>query len=539
VKRSVTHHFHHQRQTLLYHLPAPCGLFYLRRNTMPVVQQGSINTTALIVPDVYVQKIVPPQVTLLNGVPTNLLGVVGTASWGPVNAPTVFGDMAGYARQFGPLLNRKHDMGTAVAAAVLQGANNMVGVRVSDTTDLYATAAVQDNCLAISSLYTGSLANADTVTVGAGSQAGTLRITIARAGLVPEVFDNITGTGNARWVNAAIAINQGQSGLRGASQLVRASAGSGTADIVPQGYTLAGGTDGAGDTAINGSVLLGQDTAPRKGMYALRNTGASVAMLVDCDEVSSFPAQIAFGLAEGMYMIGTTPPGDSIANAITAKTGIDSYAFKYLLGDWVYFNDSVNGVVRAISPQGFVAGLLVNLSPEQSSLNKPLKGIVGTQKSAANEVYSSAELQQLIQAGIDVIANPSPGGNYFSCRAGHNSSSNPLINGDNYSRLTNYIAFTLNQGMGQFVGQLQTDTERRIAQSTLEYFLANMEDQNMIGDPDGGAAFAVQLDAANNPAARVALGYQQADVQVKYLSVVEKFIVNVEGGTSVSISKAA
>ena len=48
---------------------------------MPIVQQGSINTTALVVPDLYVE-IVPPQNLLLNGVPTNVVGVVGTASWG-------------------------------------------------------------------------------------------------------------------------------------------------------------------------------------------------------------------------------------------------------------------------------------------------------------------------------------------------------------------------------------------------------------------------------------------------------------------------
>ena len=48
---------------------------------MPIVQQGSINTTALIVPDLYVQ-IVPPQNLVLNGVPTDIVGVVGTASLG-------------------------------------------------------------------------------------------------------------------------------------------------------------------------------------------------------------------------------------------------------------------------------------------------------------------------------------------------------------------------------------------------------------------------------------------------------------------------
>lgn len=51
---------------------------------MPVTQLGQINTTALVVPDLYVQ-IVPPQTQYLNGVPTNILGIVGTASWGPTN----------------------------------------------------------------------------------------------------------------------------------------------------------------------------------------------------------------------------------------------------------------------------------------------------------------------------------------------------------------------------------------------------------------------------------------------------------------------
>ena len=98
---------------------------------MPVSQLGAINTTALIVPDLYVQ-IVPPSVTLLNGLPTNILGVVGTATWGPANAPTIIGDMAAYSRQFGAIQARKYDMGTAVGAAVLQGANNFRCLRVTE-----------------------------------------------------------------------------------------------------------------------------------------------------------------------------------------------------------------------------------------------------------------------------------------------------------------------------------------------------------------------------------------------------------------------
>jgi hypothetical protein len=101
---------------------------------MPIVQQGSINTTALVVPDLYVQ-IVPPQNLVLNGVPTNVVGVVGTASWGPVGHPVIVGTMADYAQNFGPVIARKFDMGTQVATAVQQGAQNFRCIRITDNTD--------------------------------------------------------------------------------------------------------------------------------------------------------------------------------------------------------------------------------------------------------------------------------------------------------------------------------------------------------------------------------------------------------------------
>src|SRR5580658_8907713 len=102
---------------------------------MPIVQQGSINTTALVVPDLYVQ-IVPPQNLVLNGVPTNVIGVVGTAMWGPVNQPVVLGTMAEFAANFGALQPRKYDMGTQVAIAVQQGAQAFRCVRVTDGADV-------------------------------------------------------------------------------------------------------------------------------------------------------------------------------------------------------------------------------------------------------------------------------------------------------------------------------------------------------------------------------------------------------------------
>jgi hypothetical protein len=504
---------------------------------MPVVQQGSINTTALIVPDLYVQ-IVPPSVSLLNGLPTNVLGIVGTAQWGPVNAAAIVGDMAGYARLFGAIQARKYDMGTIVATAVQQGANNFRCVRVTDGTDVAASVVVLTNCITFTSKYTGSLANADSVTIANGSKASTFKVTVSRAGLVPEVFDNIAGTGNALWVNIAAAINNGQSGVRGPSELIIATAGAGTTTPTLQAYNLSGGTDGAN---VAPTDLVGLDTSPRKGMYALRGTIASIAVLADCDTSTTWATQIAFGLAEGVYMILVGPSSDTITNAASVKAtaGIDSYTFKLLHGDWVYWLDTVNGSTRLVSPQGFCAGLLANLSPQHSSLNKKLYGIVGTQQSAKGLTYSQAELQALGQAGIDVIANPAPGGNYFAMRFGHNGSSNAVTNGDNYTRMTNYIAYTINAGMGLFVGKLQSPQVRLEAAGTLSAFFDGLWQQGMIGSADGSVPYSVQIDNANNPQNRVALGYMQADVKVRYLSVIEKFLVNVEGGQSVQIDRQA
>lgn len=211
---------------------------------MPVTQLGQINTTALVVPDLYVQ-IVPPQTQYLNGVPTNILGIVGTASWGPTNSPTTVGSPAQAAAIFGQAQNRKYDLMTAISVATMQGANNFKAVRVTDGTDVAASIAVLTNCITFTSKYTGTFGNGITVTLSAGSQALTQKAVVSAPGLVPEAFDNIGSglSGNALWVAIANAINNGTSAIRGPSQIIVASAGVGVTAPSAATYTLAGGTE--------------------------------------------------------------------------------------------------------------------------------------------------------------------------------------------------------------------------------------------------------------------------------------------------------
>ncbi len=161
----------------------------------------------------------------------------------------------------------------------------------------------------------------------------------------------------------------------------------------------------------------------------------------------------------------------------------------------------------------------------------------GTPGSGQNSSYSSADLAVLLSAGIDVISNPQPGGTFWGVRGGHNSSTNAATNGDNYTRLTNYIAATLAVGMGLFVGQvITTDLFRRIRSTQLS-FLQNMLGQGLLGSTDGSLPFSVICDTSNNPDSRTDLGYVQSDAQVQYQAINEKFIVNIEGGQTVQVSR--
>jgi hypothetical protein len=143
----------------------------------------------------------------------------------------------------------------------------------------------------------------------------------------------------------------------------------------------------------------------------------------------------------------------------------------------------------------------------------------------------------LFQAGIDVIANPQPGGYYWGVRCGHNSSSNAATNGDNYTRLTNYIAATLAAGMGQYVGQVVNTSLFQKIRATQLSFLQNMLSQGMLGSNDGSVPFSVICDVSNNPQSRISLGYVQSDAQIQYQAINEKFIVNIEGGQTVTVTQ--
>jgi len=511
---------------------------------MPIYQAGSLNTAALTAPDLYVQ-VVAPKTRYFNGVATDGLGIVGVASWGPVNAAFSVGSPSDQTQFIGSPQVRKYDLSTAVSISLQLGATNLTCVRVTDGTDLAASIPLKDTAstpvtgATLTAIYTGTRGNGLQAAITVGTAVNSFKLTINLPGQSAEVFDNLTGSGATFWQNLVAAVNNGQTSVRGTSQLVVATIGTSTAvPNVATTYTLTGGTDGA--TTITDAVILGVDgnSATRTGMYSLRGKNVQVMNLVDVATSTVWPTMVAFAISEGMYGISQSAAGTSAAATSTAlnTAGVDDWHLKVLVGDWAYWFDTVNGVNRMIAPATFEAANIASRSPHISTLNKPINTVVATQKTMANQTYSGADIGLINTSRLDVITNPCPGGNYFGMRSGLNTSSVQSQRDDTYTRMTNFLALTIAASFGAVVGQNQTIDLRRETKSTLESFLSNLELQGMIGDPNGGPSFSVKIDASNNPDSQVALGYMVADVQVKYLNVVRYFLVNLEGGGSVSIA---
>jgi phage tail sheath protein FI len=207
----------------------------------------------------------------------------------------------------------------------------------------------------------------------------------------------------------------------------------------------------------------------------------------------------------------------------------------------------VNGVLRLISPLGFVLGQLGASAPNQSTLNKQLFGVVASQRSGINTgtstgTYSAAELASLVGGGWDVITNPGAAAvPIWTCRTGHNSNATiGSAQSDSYTRMNNFIAATLLAGMGVYVGQPITPTLFSNIRATQLGFLQNLLNAGYLSlNSDGSLPYTVKCDATNNPQARTSLGYVQSDDAVTIQGINEKFIVNLEASSSTVTSQTA
>lgn len=115
-----------------------------------------------VVPDAYI-ALIPPNASIIPGALYGVEGVVGTATWGPVGIAVPLGTNAQQLANFGPIQNRTYDLGTAVAVGIQQGATFFQCVRVTDGTDVAASATISQTGASIETATIGGTATAGDV----------------------------------------------------------------------------------------------------------------------------------------------------------------------------------------------------------------------------------------------------------------------------------------------------------------------------------------------------------------------------------------
>lgn len=507
---------------------------------MTVINAGvSINDFLGVPGDIV--TIIPPSPTI-SPVPTNVLAIVGTGIGGAVNSPTR-GSFQDLLTLFGAPQATTFDAMTQAYIANIQGANDFIIIRVTDGTDVAATALLLDTApatgLTLTALHTGTLSNTLKATLSAGTNSlpGTLtyKLTVFYTGQVPEIFDNVGGSGATFWTNLTNAVNLGQSGVRGPSNLVLATVGAGTAAPTLTTYTLAGGTNG--NSSVTSATLIGTDGLTRTGMYAMRDTVASLALIADLTDTTKWSAVEAFAKQTFIYFAvpGAIGQQDSVSTAISnlQGTGVDNPNLVAMLGDWIYYYNQFTNTTPLGSLAAFRSGLLATLQPWESVINKPIVGIIATQKSRENRHYSSADKAALRDGRLDVIGSPSAGGAYFSALLGCNTSSNQLSRLDNYPRMNAYLGRTIDLLLGGFISDLFKVSVLDDITCTLFGFLQPLKVAQNITDY-GIFALPPNAPNTNNPQSQLDLGIVHVAVNVQLAAIIINILCNLDANQGVT-----
>jgi hypothetical protein len=637
---------------------------------MTIIQTGNFNPSTLSADDLYIQIQNPPG--FIRGVPTDVIGLVGTADWGAVNQPTYMGNASAALQAFGPIsaasLTDKYDLATDLAIAFGQASSAATlegwAVRVTDGTDVAASAAVPGAAsstsetvtvggtahtgdtlnvvftssaltgspitvsyvmkstdtlstgaaglaaainanavlsaagfdatvaaavvsiyqpttlspqatytesvtgggatttltlstgsavtagITLSAIYTGAVGNGLQITVQAGASTGSYTALLALPALgIQESYPNIAG-GAAFWATLQSAINNGMSGVRGPSQIAKAS----NADDAVGAPTLAtttcaGGTGGR--SGVTTSTLIGSDTAvPRTGLFALRlqNPGVGVVWLVGCTDPTANASLLSFEQTEGCTALAPFATGTSTATAVAAvaTNGVHDPGFAYVK-DWIYWFDPVNALVRLSPPTAFIGGTIATLGPQVNPGNEPVNMVLGTERVAPSGTvpYSQGEIGQLANAGIMFVYNPIPAGTEFGIRVGQTTSLNAATAGVEWWRISVFLAKSFASTMGQFVDGLQSqqpnDPLRNAVKLQLNTFLQSLVGNNgTVGIIDSysvvctfsASPSATPGNGVNTPAS-IAQHFLYVLVRVTYLSTVRFFILALSGGTTV------
>lgn len=227
---------------------------------MPVFLDGQQNLAALSVPGVYGDIILPTP--LLLGNPTNLEGLVGVGSWGPVNAIIPGSQSIDVSLSLGNPIIRNYDIASYVAfSSQIGGAIGYLMVRVTDGTDTAATATINPGATNATGTITLNDNSMTTQTIVVNGVTITWGTTVLVGPNLAATTSNLL-TFLQSSANAGLTVMTYANSLTTVNQIVCTSIASGTTG---NAYTLTNGTSSSHVT-VSGATLTGGAASGAYGM---------------------------------------------------------------------------------------------------------------------------------------------------------------------------------------------------------------------------------------------------------------------------------
>lgn len=437
----------------------------------------------MILPGTYIEVraeglIVPGPISIGN------VAIVGTARRGPLNNPVLPSDI-GEARQiFGQYdaldnpdeANSPLTLVRALELAYANGAQNVYAVRVARSDGVAAAAPAvfnlatsESNNVVATSVDPGNGYDDAELEVEANSGGVNVTITVGSTSEtwrdVPTAVADFAEVLNGDSLTYAYST---QASTRGGSSFFGFDAAAATGDV-SEG-TAAPVTPGSnGATAIPSDYTAGLDVLANENVHIVVVAGQTAAALG-----ADLTAHVENASTDAIKRdrIGVIGGDSDVLTNLTAH-GLDSSRIIFV-GPGIRVNDAVSGAEVALDgvfSAAAVAGLVSSLSPHFSPTNKVLR------VNGVTTRFNGTQLEQLVLGRVLALEDRN---GVVKVVQGITSSSNTAYRQITTRRIVDYAKFGVRSACESFIGKLNNERVRAAMKGTINGFLADMVDQEML-----------------------------------------------------------
>jgi phage tail sheath protein FI len=386
----------------------------------------------------------------------NVIGMIGTASWGPIGEAVILGSYSDTVDNF-KIDASNTTLFKGLSMAYLAGASSIVAIRIASSSARYASTNLGTE-ISIKAKYKGTYGNRISVLVTTNSSNPSNVDVRISDGLITENYINKPS-------NQSIVDE-----INTKSSLVTATKLNDTL-ISPQSETfLVGGDDGASVTNadyINGLTLLEKEDVNFVVCAGQTDAGLHSAMEAHCQNMAN--------AGKERIAIGGTALGETVSQILSRTASLSSDRF-ILVAPGVKIIDNTTGdeILRSGGYTAcMIAGKLSSLPINYSLTNKAVSGVSGLEYE-----YSDAELKQLINGRVCALRKLSG----FRVAKGITTSTTSAWSQITTRRIVDYVKQGIRSIGNDYIGRLNNEIVRSSLKGVIDSFLQTLKQDEVLVD---------------------------------------------------------